>query len=138
MISDIATGQRENAKSKLCAINVGGVDTDLNEDGDTPNRKEENATPRVVRIRIMDPIFLSLAAFGIGVLSYLGTVDSREDATRHKELSEVESRARDYTDQRINNVEGGLNSHRAFAKEVNNRQDEKIEYVRKLIIQVAK
>ena len=106
--------------------------------GDSANRETANDPPRVVRFRIMDPVLLSAAAVIIGFLSYLSAVDSNQNAARGAELAAVETRCKDFSNGQFGSIRGNLDDFRMYAKEINTRQDQQIEWNRKAIIQVSK
>lgn len=91
-------------------------------------------------LRIRNWASLSLAAFSVAFTIYRYESDhtSTEETTRKAEHAAITAQCRQYTNDKTSSIEQNFSFFRDHSKEINERQDDSIRYLRKVWTQAIK
>ena len=92
----------------------------------------------VLRIRSEHGVLIGFLALIVSYLSYSGTLGRNERADRNEEHQLIRAECQKYTNDQVAGVRQSLTEHREWGKEVNQRQDKEIEWMRKAVLQVMR
>ena len=105
----------------------------------TPDREQSSgAPPRILRLRANDVLLAVPLAIVVSLFSYVRSIDRSQSSGLAESAKVIKADLRDYADQRFNLLDRSFADLREYSKETNKRQDEQLEYLRKLMIQVTK